>query len=406
MAYPTFQVFTFGPASSGANSSNVLCNPGDALFLTGTMRYVSGVIVPNMYVQFYTYQNVLLATNIVSIPTVADTGWHFVQMSCTAPANAAYFVAGTAVPSGFGQWQISDYRVMQNGSPASAGLTEFSGTYSVSSQFVFPLYYLSLLTSHTKMAPKWYAWCAALLTPMTDMLATLKTAEQQYALPPVAQELAFTYQASGVQLDYIGKIVGVSRTLPFTPSIGAVSATTTEAIIPGTLVPVTVSNTTNMVVGLSVTVDTGANAESTLINYVGPGNQITATFYKSHASGVAVTASGTALSPVLSDADYRTLLLAKIGQNQWNGQIDSLYALWSVLFPGGKLIFIDNQNMTATIIIGGTFTPMQEQMIVNGLIIPRPQGVQYQFGYPSDLPLFGFDLNNSQIAGWDTGHWS
>ena len=112
------------------------------------------------------------------------------------------------------------------------------------------------------------------------------------------------------------------------------------------------------------------------------------------------------VSPVLDDATYRLLLYAKRGINTWNGKILSLYPLWQTLFPGGNIIFIDNQNMSATIILSGTFTSIQSDLIENDLIVPRPEGVLYKYVVAPSFPLFGADLNNSFIAGADLGHAS
>jgi hypothetical protein len=111
------------------------------------------------------------------------------------------------------------------------------------------------------------------------------------------------------------------------------------------------------------------------------------------------------VSPTLNDATYRILLLAKIAQNQWDGHISSLYATWAMLFPGGKIAIIDNQNMTATIILSGVFTSIIQDLITHGLIVPRPEGVQYTYQFPV-LPVFGFGPANAFIAGFGQGHWA
>lgn len=110
------------------------------------------------------------------------------------------------------------------------------------------------------------------------------------------------------------------------------------------------------------------------------------------------------VSPVLNDATYRTYIKAKIAQNQWDGTIDSLYAIWQQLFPGGTIVIADNQNMTATIILVGTFTSIIQDLIVNGYIVPRPEGVLYNyvFGTP---PFFGFGEAVGFIEGFGTGKW-
>lgn len=111
------------------------------------------------------------------------------------------------------------------------------------------------------------------------------------------------------------------------------------------------------------------------------------------------------VSPILDDTTYRILLQATIGKNSWDGKLVSLYPLWKKLFPSGKLVINDNQNMTATIILSGTFTSIIQDLITNGFIVPRPEGVLYTYTY-SELPIFGADLNNSFIAGADLGHAS
>jgi hypothetical protein len=111
------------------------------------------------------------------------------------------------------------------------------------------------------------------------------------------------------------------------------------------------------------------------------------------------------ISSVLDDTTYRLLIMATQAANTWDGLIDSLYTIWANLFPGGKLIIVDNQNMTAIVSLSGTFTAIIQQLIVNGLIVPRPEGVLYTYTFAT-LPIFGADLNNAFIAGADLGHAS
>lgn len=111
------------------------------------------------------------------------------------------------------------------------------------------------------------------------------------------------------------------------------------------------------------------------------------------------------VSPILDDKTYRILLKATIANNTWDGTIGSLYPIWNDLFPGGRIAIIDNQNMTATIIMTGTFTSIIQDLITNGLIVPRPQAVAYTYEF-GNIPFFGFDLNNAFIAGFNIGNWS
>jgi hypothetical protein len=111
------------------------------------------------------------------------------------------------------------------------------------------------------------------------------------------------------------------------------------------------------------------------------------------------------VSPVLDDATYRVLLKARIAQNQWDGTVDGLQGVWESLFPGGRLSINDNQNMSATVILSGAFSSITQDLITNGLIIPRPEGVQYTFTFAA-LPLFGFDRTDAFVSGFDAGKWS
>jgi hypothetical protein len=111
------------------------------------------------------------------------------------------------------------------------------------------------------------------------------------------------------------------------------------------------------------------------------------------------------VSPVLDDTTYRILIRATIANNQWDGKIGSLYPIWNELFSGGHITIQDNQNMTANILVTGPFTSIIQDLITNGMIVPRPQTVEYTYNF-GELPFFGFDLENGFIAGWDTGKWS
>jgi hypothetical protein len=112
------------------------------------------------------------------------------------------------------------------------------------------------------------------------------------------------------------------------------------------------------------------------------------------------------VSPTLTDDVFRTVIQAAIGFNQWNGQVASLQTLWQQLFPGGTIIVSDLQSdMSCDIYLTGSFSSILQDLIQNGKIIPRPQTVQFNYIFAS-LPAFGFDLNDSFVAGFDTGKWS
>lgn len=249
--------------------------------------------------------------------------------------SAGVYPAGVGIASAVGQpltsgspndtiWEVSDYRLSRNGVPVGAPLRYFSGSlidYQNKTEFVFPLYYLSLFTSMYRNAPNLYAWAATALAPTVDLLAVVQMMYQEFGLP----------QASGPQIDMVGQIVGASRTLPFQPTGG--------------------------------------------------------------------------YSPVLGDADYLTLVQATIARNQWDGTVDSIYATWNLLYPGATLVLTDNQDMTVSVSFSGSLSSLQQQMIEYDMILPRPQAVRYVFTV-SLKPVFGFDGDGTNIAGFDGGHWA
>lgn len=109
-------------------------------------------------------------------------------------------------------------------------------------------------------------------------------------------------------------------------------------------------------------------------------------------------------SPILDDDTYRLLLKNTIMFNHWNGDQTSMQEFWTTLFPGGKIIIQDNQNMTMDITLLGSFTQMIIDLITHDYIVPRPQGVLCNYNYGT-TPFFGHDRRDVYIAGFDEGNW-
>jgi hypothetical protein len=110
-------------------------------------------------------------------------------------------------------------------------------------------------------------------------------------------------------------------------------------------------------------------------------------------------------SPEMEDPTYRKALKAKIGLDMWKGQASSMTALWSVLFPNAAIIIRDNQDMTLDVLIAGTFSSLEKEMITNGYIIPRPEGVQINYSFGSQIPIFAYGIQNSYLDGYGKGYW-
>ncbi len=93
------------------------------------------------------------------------------------------------------------------------------------------------------------------------------------------------------------------------------------------------------------------------------------------------------VSSILEDDMYRTILKAKISINHWNGTIPSIYELWGNLFPDYQLYIKDNQDMSMDVVVVGNLTSLEKNLVHNGYIVPRPEGVKQNTETASELPL-------------------
>lgn len=113
----------------------------------------------------------------------------------------------------------------------------------------------------------------------------------------------------------------------------------------------------------------------------------------------------------LDDTTYRTMLRIKIAVNNWDGTFSSFQSIVSRVLAGyGATAFcVDNQDMSASIYIGGNQPPaVVISLLRNGYFSLKPEGVHLYYFKTSapPAPLFGFDVSNSFIAGFDTGAWA
>lgn len=114
-------------------------------------------------------------------------------------------------------------------------------------------------------------------------------------------------------------------------------------------------------------------------------------------------------SPLMNDKDYRLCIKAKIIRNQWKGNAADLYDAWMTLFPDTAVFEIqDLQDMSFNIVVSGNFTSLQREIISNGYIIPKPEGVRINQLLIVDLtgfPLFAYDYNTLYMSGYGS-HWA
>lgn len=113
----------------------------------------------------------------------------------------------------------------------------------------------------------------------------------------------------------------------------------------------------------------------------------------------------------LDDDTYRIMLRAKIGANNWDSTLVSYQEIMAQVFAGtGANVFaVDNQDMSMSVYISGVIPSAILLALIKGGYLPlKPEGVHvntYIVTSVDDAPLFGFDVQNQFIAGFDTGAW-
>lgn len=210
--------------------------------------------------------------------------------------------------------------------------------------------YTGLITSEHNQRPKFMAVVAALAQPMVDLINVLGSMPAKFDLDV----------AVDAQLDDVGRWVGISR----------------HVSVP--LTDVYFSLDTD---GLGF--DQGV--------WKGPFDP------------------DTGLTDLDNDT-YRLVIRAKIGANHWDGTMESTVAILNSIFSGDTHVFIqDNQDMTMTIGVSGTppSAVFLAALLKGGYIPLKPEGVRVDLVIVSseDGPLFGFDVQNELIAGFDAGAW-
>lgn len=111
----------------------------------------------------------------------------------------------------------------------------------------------------------------------------------------------------------------------------------------------------------------------------------------------------------LNDETYRSIIRVKIKANHWDGTTESLMDIYDSLLPDEdtKLFFIDNLDMSMDVFITGSYIDNVTKSIVKqGYLGVKPEGVQVNHYYINSVPkspMFGFDISNNYIAGFDIG---
>ena len=111
----------------------------------------------------------------------------------------------------------------------------------------------------------------------------------------------------------------------------------------------------------------------------------------------------------LDDETFRTFLRAKIAADNWDGTIASAMVAYTILFSvsPNSLFFIDDKgDSTIVKCVAGKIPPLLLLAELLADFLPlKPMGVAETFAITSvdGAPLFGFDVDNEYIAGFDKG---
>lgn len=112
----------------------------------------------------------------------------------------------------------------------------------------------------------------------------------------------------------------------------------------------------------------------------------------------------------LDDDTFRALLFGKIASNTWNGEIDGIAAIIEAMTEDRSIVFVtDNDDMSITVGIAGAIPSRLVLSLLSQSYLPAsPQGVQFDCAITSTDgdPVFGFDVENDCISGWDVGSWA
>ncbi len=115
----------------------------------------------------------------------------------------------------------------------------------------------------------------------------------------------------------------------------------------------------------------------------------------------------------LPDNVYRRILRAKIALNSWDGTKHGAYVAWNAAFSNEDgqdmtMAIEDGQDMTMAIGVSGAKNDLVlHAMLREGWLCLKPEGVRVRYYATSSkgMPMFGWGIENKNIAGWSSGEW-
>ena len=112
------------------------------------------------------------------------------------------------------------------------------------------------------------------------------------------------------------------------------------------------------------------------------------------------------VSAIMDDVTYRIVLKAQVAKTQFHGKIQELYTLFYNVLGNTGLYFCaqDNQDMTISVIVYGATTSIIQDLINNGMIIPKSGGVNLVTTITANK-IFAFDMETTIFGGFDEGYF-
>lgn len=92
-------------------------------------------------------------------------------------------------------------------------------------------------------------------------------------------------------------------------------------------------------------------------------------------------------SRILSDADYRMLIRAKVASNAWDGTNEGALGLFNAVFPAAGITLEDRQDGTYHVTVSSpdALSDLQLEMLNAGLLLPRPAGISITVDVPQSI---------------------
>jgi len=112
------------------------------------------------------------------------------------------------------------------------------------------------------------------------------------------------------------------------------------------------------------------------------------------------------VSAIMDDETYRIVLKSEIASAHFDGTAPGLYSLFQTALGNTGLYFgiQDNQDMTVSVFVYGATTSIIKDLILNGYIIPKPEGIKLTTSVSSNK-IFGWGLETEIFGGWGEGYW-